>query len=191
MIIFLGNSHSLGLYKDLIEKSKEDTTDIVVSCQYPHLIPESLIKSHVCVNIHYGKLPEYAGCNPIFWQLLYEYRAGVTLHYVDKTFDSGDIISISEILCGKLTADECYEALAQRGLDMFAKVYAKILDGTAPRFPQDKSRRVYYNKTDVNFDLAKRIDSTKQEKMIRATSFKGKQSPVIKIGMREYHLEVI
>jgi methionyl-tRNA formyltransferase len=190
MIIFLGNSHSLNLYKDLIEASKKDSPDIVVSCQYPHLIPESLIKSHTCINIHYGKLPEYAGCNPIYWQLLQEYQAGVTIHYVDKTFDSGDIIASSNIPCGNLTADECYEALAQRGMYEFSKVYKSILNGTAPRFPQDLSKRKYYNKSDVNFNHAKHVPGL-YDRLIRAVSFKGKQAPIVKVGQREYKLEAV
>ena len=190
MIIFLGNTHSLNLYKDLIDRSKNDTPDIVVSCQYPHLIPESLIKSHICVNIHYGKLPEYAGCNPIYWQLMKETSAGVTIHHVDKTFDSGDIIASYNLPCGNLTADECYEALAHRGYYEFCKVYPLILNGTAPRFPQDLSKRQYFNKTDVNFNHAKYIHGL-DDRVIRALSFKGKQAPIIKVGDREYKLEAL
>lgn len=190
MIIFLGNSHSLELYKDIIERSKNDSPDIVVSCQYPHLIPESLIKSHICVNIHYGKLPQYAGCNPIYWQLLSDNSAGTTLHYVDKTFDSGDIIEIKEIPCGNLTADECYESLAMIGFDLFQKWYKCILKQTTPRTSQDLTKRKYYPKSAINFEYAKHIHGL-DDRVIRAISFKGKQQPIIKVGQRKYRLEVI
>jgi methionyl-tRNA formyltransferase len=187
MIIFLGNSHSLSLYEDLIKESKNDSPDIVVSCQYPHKIPEILINSHTCVNIHYGTLPFYAGCNPIYWQVLKDTQAGVTIHYMDKNLDSGDIINLFQIPIGGMTADEVYDSLAIIGLRQFKKFYPKILNNTAPRKKQDLSHRTYYPKNMVDFNKEKYC-KLHEIKKIRAIHFKGKQYPVVTIGGHDYEV---
>lgn len=190
MIIFLGNGHSLELYKDVIESTKNTRPDIVVSCQYPFIVPESLIKSHTCVNIHYGELPFYAWCNPIFWQLIEDDHAGVTLHYMDEKFDSGDIIEKYNFPTSKMTADEVYKECARAGLELFKKHFSGILKGTAPRKKQDLSFRKYKNKSDVNFESAKRIPEL-DDKKIRALHFSGKQYPIIEVSGRQYELRAL
>lgn len=189
MIIFLGNAHSHELYKDLIEKSKADKPDIVVSCQYPHKVPESLIKSHICVNIHYGILPYFAGCNPIYHQIIESDEAGVTLHYMDENFDSGDIIRFYYFPIGNMTADEVYDACAIGGKELFEKYYHMILNATAPREPQNLSFRRYYPKTMVDFKNT--LCNIGDKNRIRALHFAGKQYPTIEIGKNVYELRKV
>ena len=189
MVIFLGNAHSMELYKDFIEANKNCSPDIVVSCQYPHKIPESLIKSHTVINIHYGLLPKYAGCNPVYWQLLQENQIGVTLHYVDSNWDSGDIIQTAVMPCGNLTAELAYDALAIAGLNLLERNWRGILAGTAPRKPQDISERDYYPKSLVNFAHEKHLGPVFMDsKKVRALHFAGKQYPTIEVGGLRYEL---
>lgn len=192
MIIFLGNAHSSELYKDFIEANKSCSPDIVVSCQYPHKIPASLIKSHIVVNIHYGLLPRYAGCNPIYWQMIFEDYAGVTLHYVDHDFDSGDIIDTFELPTDASIASEVYEALAQAGKALLLRNFKAILKGTAKRLPQDLTKRDYKYKNDINFKDAKYLGEIelprRTEKHIRALNFKDKQYPIVTIKGRDYEV---
>jgi methionyl-tRNA formyltransferase len=183
MIIFLGNDE---LYRDMIEDSKDDR-DIVVSCQYRHLVPKSLIDSFTCVNIHYGSLPYFAGCNPIYWQIMKGHTAGVTLHYMDENFDSGDIIDMWECPIGSMNADELYEVLARHGKELFKKHYKGILNNTAPRKKQDLTFRSYHNKRDVDFSKEKNC-SILDDRRIRAVHFKGKQYPTIEVSGRKYDL---
>lgn len=187
MIILLSNGPTLDLYRDFIEEQKDSIPDIVVSCQYPFKIPDSLIKSHTCVNIHYGRLPQYAGCNPIYWQLLLDDQIGVTLHYVTPQWDAGDIIDTDVFPSHGLTADQAYQELAKAGLGLLKKHFKGILSGTAPCKPQDLSKRQYFNKTDINFKYAKHIDSL-DDKRIRALHFEGKQYPIINVKGVDYEL---
>lgn len=185
MIIFLGNNNTK-LYEPIIKHSNGDR-DIVVSCQYPFLVPESLIKSHTCVNIHYGILPQFAGCNPIYWQIMKSDMAGVTLHYMDEKFDSGDIIDIFTLPIGNLCADELFQALEKKGVDLLKKHYRGIIDNTAPRTPQNKAFRKYYPKSMVDFSKDNLLNGLDQRK-IRALHFEGKQHPKIVIGGETYEI---
>jgi methionyl-tRNA formyltransferase len=188
VIIFLGNKN-VSKYSDLINESKRDAVDLVVSCQYPHKVPESLLASHICVNIHYGVLPFYAGMNPIYWQIMRGSTAGVTLHYMDNKFDSGDIIDIYEFGIADKTADEVYSICEEVGVGLLSSHYRSILDGTAPRRQQDITMRQYYGKDDVDFAREAQIGRVfLNERAVMATHFPGKQLPVVMIGGREYEL---
>lgn len=181
MIVFLGNSRTTKLYSDVVKGSYDDK-DIVVSCQYPFKIPPSLINSHICVNIHYGRLPEYAGCNPVFWQIINgEFHAGVTLHYVDPCWDSGDIIDIGYVPIGEKTADVVYKELEKKGLELFKRYYKGILDGTCPRRPQDLKKRNYYKQGIVDWNKELDPKSPNFAREYQAYYFEGKQLPRIKL----------
>lgn len=184
MIIFLGDDSG---YEEMIKKSAKDSTDIIVSCQYRHKVPESLLKSHICVNIHYGILPFYAGCNPVYWQVANDSIFGVTLHYMDMGFDSGDIIDIWQAPIGNLDAGECYQILKKMGFMLFEKYYERILEGDAPRRAQDLEFHTYYKRSDIDFQREKfcSIDDTRK---IRAMHFGGKQYPVVEIENKFYEL---
>lgn len=192
MIIFLGNGHSLDLYSDFIAENRDCKPDIVVSCQYPHKIPASLLASHICVNIHYGLLPCYAGCNPIYWQLLEGDICGTTLHYVDRNWDSGDIITRFQVPTGNMTASEAYKVLADAGLLLLKRSFNQILTSSAQRFPQDASRRRYKSKKDIDFAQEKYLGKFDlPERKIRALCFTGKQYPIITVGDRNYELRPV
>lgn len=189
MITFLGTTKTLELYRDVIAKSKDDIPDIVVSCQYPHLVPASIINNNICVNIHYGILPQYSGCNPIYWQMIKGNEAGVTLHYMDRRFDSGNIVEIKKIPIKNMTADQVFDSLGLIGRELFIKHYRNILRGTAPTTEQDLSKRKYYKKEDINFQEAKNLGKIFiDDRRVRALHFEGKQYPVVEIENVKYEL---
>jgi methionyl-tRNA formyltransferase len=70
--------------------------DIAFVCSMPALLKEDLISlPGICtINVHPSFLPAYKGPNPKFWIYYYaEKYGGVSVHYVDKGEDSGNIIS--------------------------------------------------------------------------------------------------
>ena len=193
MITFLGNDTTREKFEWLIEESSKDTKDIVVSCQYPYKIPKTIINNNVCVNLHFGKLPYYAGMYPVFWQIINgEEYAWITLHYMDNTFDSGDIIGFAKVEIGNKTADEVYNDLTCQAPLLLKKFYKKILKGTAPRIKQNLSQRRYYNKDSVNFDSECVLKfGTINVRELQAFHFKGKQYPTLKINDRFVEMRFI
>lgn len=173
MITFLGNTKAIEIYKDFINTTKNDK-DIVVSCQYPFLVPESIINSNICVNIHYGNLPFFAGCDPIYWQIMKGSEAAVTLHYMDKNFDSGDIIDKAIVNCSNMTAEDLYAELSMKGFELFVTHYQDIIDGKAVRQPQIKEWRRYFNKGQADYSI-----SCKDEREYRAKFFPEYQIPIM------------
>jgi peptidoglycan/xylan/chitin deacetylase (PgdA/CDA1 family) len=51
-----------------------------------------------CLNVHKGKVPEYRGLPPGFWELYDgQSAAGVTIHFVDDGLDTGDIVGAGSV----------------------------------------------------------------------------------------------
>lgn len=84
------------------------------------------------VNLHTSFLPYNRGANPNVWSIIDPYPAGVTLHYVDKGIDTGDIISQQEILVHPSdTGKTLYEKLSQAAFQLFVETWPLIIDGSA------------------------------------------------------------
>lgn len=49
------------------------------------------------LNAHMGPLPEFRGMNVMEWSLFYSRDIGVTLHFIDKGIDTGDILLFKTI----------------------------------------------------------------------------------------------
>ncbi len=94
-----------------------------------------------CINLHKGKVPEYRGMPPGFWELYDGAKtAGATVHFVDKGLDTGDVVAASEI---PIRATETPETLLQKlhvlGASVLADAVSAIQAGTAVRLPQSRN----------------------------------------------------
>jgi peptidoglycan/xylan/chitin deacetylase (PgdA/CDA1 family) len=93
-----------------------------------------------CINLHKGKVPEYRGMPPGFWEL-YDgaSSAGVTVHFVDKGLDTGNIVATSSVSILKTeTPESLLEKLHAEGSQVLATAVALIRDGKATPQPQQK-----------------------------------------------------
>lgn len=101
------NIPAFTLYKDnqqeFIEWSKKLQTDLTVVFSSPFIFTDELINSSPLgvINIHPSLLPKYRGPQPLLWQYLnFDLNGGVTVHYIDKKEDTGDIILQKEFKIG-------------------------------------------------------------------------------------------
>lgn len=123
----------------------------IFSLGWQQIFKEELLSVCPVIGIHESLLPEGAGCVPIANAMLHDRPVtGVTLFYLDGGMDTGDIIAQ---LCGKLdprkaTATELYHEAMRLEDQLLRRYFPMILDGTAPRIPQDLSRRTVYGKVD-------------------------------------------
>jgi peptidoglycan/xylan/chitin deacetylase (PgdA/CDA1 family) len=93
-----------------------------------------------CINLHKGKVPEYRGMPPGFWEL-YDgaASAGVTVHFVDQGLDTGDIVATGSVAILKMeTPESLLEKLHAEGSRVLASAVALIRDGEATPQPQAK-----------------------------------------------------
>ena len=121
--------------------------DLVVVAAYGKILPEALLQipAYGCINVHSSLLPAYRGAAPINWAILNgETRTGVTIMYMAKELDAGDIILQKSV---EIAPDEDAQALTARlaelGAAALLKAVAAFEAGGAPRFAQDPERATY------------------------------------------------
>jgi methionyl-tRNA formyltransferase len=114
--------------------------DLLIVYSMSHLLKENVfsIPKFGTINIHYSHLPEYRGPAPLFWEY-YDYvlNPGVTLHYIDKGEDTGDIIFQERVLIRpgeKL--EELNQKLSFTGIKLLLKAMDTIEMGNIPRVRQ-------------------------------------------------------
>lgn len=85
---------------DFLHKIRQLNADIAVVCSYNKKFPPELLKTtkNGFVNCHPSLLPEYRGANPYSNVLINnEKETGITLHFMDENFDTGNIIAQKKV----------------------------------------------------------------------------------------------
>lgn len=153
----LALEHNIEVYqpkklKENIEPIISQKPDIIITCAYGQILPEQLLirPLYGCINVHASLLPEYRGGAPIHHALIDgTEKTGVTIMYMDKSMDTGNIINSEEYLIKEednvLTL---HEKLSEIGAKLLLRTLPKIIDGTNFDIPQDNEMATYaYNIT--------------------------------------------
>ena len=96
-----------------------------------------------CINVHKGKVPEYRGMPPGFWELWEGQKsAGVTIHVVDDGLDTGAIVGEDTV---SIHAQDSVETL-QRKLDglaaeLLARCVVDYAKGRVSQRPQPPTKQ--------------------------------------------------
>jgi len=86
------NSVNSKKFRDFLVKSGADVV-LVGSWSEKFSIETIEIPKFGVINCHPSLLPNHRGANPYFWQIYSgDKRAGVTFHFMDENFDSGEIL---------------------------------------------------------------------------------------------------
>ena len=121
--------------------------ELTVVAAYGQILPQDVLDAAKLgsVNVHASVLPKYRGAAPINWAVLNgEHETGVTIMYMAKRLDAGDIIRVKKT---PITPDEDAEALfarlAELGAQLLCETIPMIADGTAVRTPQNDLDATY------------------------------------------------
>jgi methionyl-tRNA formyltransferase len=115
----------------------EHDPDLVVVAGWRELVP--IVAP--TVGFHSAKLPEYPGRAPVANAILRGDRTITnTMLWLDDGIDSGDIIGERTFGIG-IDPDAIYIDIGISSAEMLRTYWEGLLDGTAPRQPQDMSRR--------------------------------------------------
>ncbi len=114
------------------------------SFYYRRILPPPVLAtaSRGALNLHGSLLPRYRGRCPVNWVLVHgEEETGVTLHYMEATPDSGDIVGQKRVpVVEDDTARSLYAKLVVAAGELLREMVPRLADGTAPRTAQDASR---------------------------------------------------
>jgi methionyl-tRNA formyltransferase len=78
-----------------IQRVLDAGIDLIVSISAPQIFEEALLEApcYGCINIHNGRLPDYRGMLPNFWQMLNgEAETTTTIHSMVRKLDAGAIL---------------------------------------------------------------------------------------------------
>lgn len=100
------------------------------------------------VNLHGSLLPRYRGRAPVNWQILHgEREGGVTLHYMVKKADAGDIVDQEAFPIGiDDTPTDVYARLLPAAERVLERSAALVMEGTAPRIRQLESKATTFGR---------------------------------------------
>jgi methionyl-tRNA formyltransferase len=80
---------------DFVDWIREAGIDLIVSVSAPQIFKQPLLQAprYGCINIHNGRLPDYRGMLPNFWQMLNrEAHSTTTIHTMVAKLDAGGIV---------------------------------------------------------------------------------------------------
>ena len=121
--------------------------DLIITAAYGQIIPQALLDAPRlgCVNVHASLLPLYRGGAPVHQSIIDgQEKTGVTIMYMVKKMDAGDIISQKETpILQDDTVGILYDRLSDLGAKLLKETLPSILNGTNQRIPQDESLVTY------------------------------------------------
>lgn len=121
--------------------------DLIITAAYGQIIPQALLDAPRlgCVNVHASLLPLYRGGAPVHQAIIDgQEKTGVTIMYMVKKMDAGDIISQKETpILQDDTVGILYDRLSNLGAKLLKETLPDILKGTNQRIPQDESLVTY------------------------------------------------
>lgn len=136
--------------------------NLIVTCAYGNLVPRELLifPKYGCINVHASLLPKYRGGAPIHRAVMNgEIKTGITIMHMNPYLDEGDIITQREIPIEETdTASMIHDKLKSLGRELLLETLPSIIDGTAPRIPQEESEATFaftIKKEDEKIDFNK------------------------------------
>ena len=98
-----------------------------------------------CINVHASLLPLYRGGAPVHQAIIDgQEKTGVTIMYMVKKMDAGDMIAQKETpILEEDTVGILYDRLSDLGAKLLKETLPDILKGTNQRIPQDENLVTY------------------------------------------------
>lgn len=157
-ILVLQPNRLMDIYDDL----KDMELDLIITCAYGKILPPEILELPRlgCINVHASLLPKLRGGAPIHRAIIDGYsKTGITIMYMSKGMDEGDIISQSEIPIDLVdTAETLHDKLSILGRDLLIDTLPFIINGTNGRIVQDESLATYgyvIKREDEKIDFSK------------------------------------
>ena len=133
--------------ENFIEDITALKADVFVVVAYGQILPEQIlnIPSLGCINIHASLLPKYRGAAPMQYSILNgDDVTGVTIMYMDKGMDTGDMIFKKELPIShtdKLI--DVHDKMSDMSCECILEALKQIEAGTAKREPQNNEEATY------------------------------------------------
>ena len=160
----VAESHGIPVFQPLSIKSAEAVQqvldwqpDLIVVVSYGQIIPPAILDypRYGCINVHASLLPRYRGAAPIQRALMAgEKASGVSIMFMDKGLDTGDIIKQSRVeVSENMNHGELEIILAGQGAELLLATIGDLPGNDYTRAKQDDSRATYAERLTKNDEL--------------------------------------
>ena len=126
---------------------KELNPDIIITAAYGQLVPEKILEipKHKCINVHGSLLPKLRGGAPIQYSILEDHKkTGITIMYMVKKLDAGDMISKVEVdILDSDNYESVHDKLSVAGRDLLNETLPKIFSGDIAPEKQDDEQATF------------------------------------------------
>ena len=116
--------------EEFIETLRGLDPEVIVVAAFGQILPESILNmpKYGCINVHASLLPKYRGAAPIQWSIIDgEKETGVTIMYMEKGLDTGDMIDKVVVpIDAKETGESLHDKLAAAGGPLLLEVLDKL-----------------------------------------------------------------
>lgn len=121
--------------------------DLIITAAYGQIVPQAVldIPRLGCINVHASLLPLYRGGAPVHQAIIDgQDKTGVTIMYMVKKMDAGDMIAQKETpILEEDTVGILYDRLSDLGAKLLKETLPDILKGINQRIPQDENLVTY------------------------------------------------
>ncbi len=136
--------------RDHIAEIRELAPDLVLVVGFSQIIPKALLDVPPLgvIGFHSAVLPGRRGCSPLIWAVIDGLReTGVTMFQMAEGIDTGDVIDVERF---PIEPDDAAADLLRKAdqatITLLRRNLTSLLDGTAPRVPQDDTQCTYTRK---------------------------------------------
>lgn len=139
--------------------------DIIITCAFGQFLPKEVLDypKYGCINVHASLLPKLRGGAPIHKAIIEGYTTtGITIMFMGRKMDNGDIISQSSIIIEKSdNVGSLHDKLSLLGSELLMKTLPNIIRGQVKRIAQNEEEvtfaynisredeRIDFNKTKI------------------------------------------
>jgi methionyl-tRNA formyltransferase len=130
--------------------------DYIVCVHFPYMLRRPVLDtaSRGVLNLHPSYLPYNRGWHTPTWAILDGTPAGASLHYVDESLDTGDIVCQRHAVIDPAdTAHTLYARLKKLEVQVFREGWQQIRDGSARGTPQTDGQATAHRRQSL-FDPA-------------------------------------
>jgi methionyl-tRNA formyltransferase len=123
---------------DFVTRNK---ISFIISYGYRFIITEDILQflNGQAINLHISYLPWCRGADPNLWSFIENSPKGVSIHYIDKHIDTGDLIVQRQVFfdIDSETLATTYQKLQIEIQQLFKENWNEIKNGKCSRTPQN------------------------------------------------------
>ncbi|SFE40120.1 methionyl-tRNA formyltransferase [Alteribacillus iranensis] len=133
--------------EEQIQAIIEKNPDLIVTAAYGQILPEELLKAPKLgsINVHASLLPKYRGGAPIHQAIIDgEEKTGVTIMYMVKELDAGDMLAQKEVeITYTDTVGSLHDKLSIVGRELLLETIPQLQAGTLQPTPQNEAEATF------------------------------------------------